>query len=64
MIVAPKKSSQIIEANDQSSSNHLKLINATIETIAARGLADTTIAHVAKEAGVSQGYANFKFKSK
>ena len=64
MIAAPEKNNEIIEANDQISSNHLKLIDATIETIAARGLADTTIAHVAKKAGVSQGYANFKFKSK
>ena len=64
MKAAPKKNNEIIEANDQISSNHLKLIDATIETIAARGLADTTIAHVAKKAGVSQGYANFKFKSK
>ena len=44
--------------------NHQKLIDATIETIAKRGLADTTIAHVAKRAKVSQGYANFRFKSK
>ena len=64
MIAAPEKNNEIIEANDQISSNHLKLIDATIETIAERGLADTTIAHVAKKAGVSQGYANFKFKSK
>ena len=64
MIAAPEKNNEIIEANDQISSNHLILIDATIETIAARGLADTTIAHVAKKAGVSQGYANFKFKSK
>ena len=48
MIAAPEKNNEIIEANDQISSNHLKLIDATIETIAARGLADTTIAHVAK----------------
>ena len=61
MIAAPKKNNEITEANDQISSNHLKLID---ETIAERGLADTTIAHVAKKAGVSQGYANFKFKSK
>ena len=46
------------------STNHQKLINATIETIAKRGLGETTISHVAKKAKVSQGYANFKFKSK
>ena len=49
MIAAPEKNNEIIETNNQISSNHLKLIDATIETIAARGLADTTIAHVAKK---------------
>ena len=41
--------------------NHQKLIDATIETIAKRGLADTTIDHLAKRAKVSQGYASFRF---
>jgi TetR/AcrR family transcriptional repressor of bet genes len=50
--------------NIELSTNHQKLINATIETIAKRGLGETTISHVAKKARVSQGYANFKFKSK
>ena len=50
--------------NIELSTNHQKLINATIETIAKRGLGETTISHVAKKAKVSQGYANFKFKSK
>ena len=53
-----------IEKNKEISINHQKLIDATIETIAKRGLADTTISHVAKQAKVSQGYANFRFKSK
>ena len=52
------------EKNTEISINHQKLIDATIETIAKRGLADTTISHVAKQAKVSQGYANFRFKSK
>ena len=53
------------QANEtEISVNHQKLIDATIETIAKRGLADTTIAHVSKRAKVSQGYANFRFKSK
>ena len=46
------------------STNHQKLIDATIETIAKRGLGETTISHVAQAAKVSQGYANFRFKSK
>jgi|TARA_Y100000741_G_scaffold360125_1_gene341865 TetR/AcrR family transcriptional repressor of bet genes len=52
------------DKNSEISVNHQKLIDATIETIAKRGLADTTISHVAKKAEVSQGYANFRFKSK
>ena len=52
------------DKNSEISINHQKLIDATIETIAKRGLADTTISHVAKKAEVSQGYANFRFKSK
>ena len=46
------------------STNHQKLIDATIETIAKRGLGETTISHVSQAAKVSQGYANFRFKSK
>ena len=52
------------DKNSEISVNHQKLIDATIETIAKRGLADTTISHVANNAEVSQGYANFRFKSK
>ena len=36
------------DKNSEISVNHQKLIDATIETIAKRGLADTTISHVAK----------------
>ena len=61
-LVNKKSSEQASET--EISVNHQKLIDATIETIAKRGLADTTIAHVAKRAKVSQGYANFRFKSK
>ena len=60
-LVNKKSSEQASET--EISVNHQKLIDATIETIAKRGLADTTIAHVAKRAKVSQGYANFRFKS-
>ena len=50
--------------SDNLSANHQKLVDATIESIAQRGLGDTTIAHVSSLAGVSQGYAHFRFKSK
>ncbi len=61
---SPKQIEASVEKSSEISVNHQKLIDATIETIAQRGLADTTISHVAKKAKVSQGYANFRFKSK
>ncbi|HEV7715320.1 MAG TPA: transcriptional regulator BetI [Steroidobacteraceae bacterium] len=42
----------------------LQLIMATIRCVANRGLAETTIATVAKEAGLSQGIINLHFQSK
>jgi TetR/AcrR family transcriptional repressor of bet genes len=41
-----------------------QLILATIRSVAERGLADTTIATVAQEAGLSQGIVNLHFRSK
>ena len=41
-----------------------QLIQATISSVADRGLADTTIATVAQEAGLSQGIVNLHFRSK
>ncbi|MAE37221.1 MAG: hypothetical protein CMI87_00980 [Pelagibacteraceae bacterium] len=62
--VSQKQTETSNEKSSEISINHQKLIDATIETIAKRGLGDTTISHVAKKAKVSQGYANFRFKSK
>lgn len=42
----------------------LQLIQATIRSIARHGLPDTTIATVAREAGLSQGIINLHFQSK
>jgi TetR/AcrR family transcriptional repressor of bet genes len=42
----------------------VQLIEATIASIAKRGFADTTLAHVADKAGLSRGIVNFYFKSK
>ncbi len=42
----------------------IQLIKATINTIARRGLSDTTIATVAGEAKLSQGIINLHFQSK
>lgn len=41
-----------------------QLIQATIRCVANHGLADTTIATVAQEAGLSQGIVNLHFRSK
>ena len=41
-----------------------QLIKATMKCIAKRGIGSTTLAHVAAEAGLSQGIVNLHFKSK
>jgi TetR/AcrR family transcriptional repressor of bet genes len=41
-----------------------QLIQATIRCVANHGLADTTVATVAQEAGLSQGIVNLHFRSK
>lgn len=41
-----------------------KLITATLNSIAKRGFADTTLARVADGAGLSRGIVNFHFRSK
>ena len=41
-----------------------ELIDATIKCIARKGLGNTTLADVAREAGLSQGIVNLHFKSK
>lgn len=41
-----------------------QLIESTIDSIARRGLAETTLANVADGAGLSHGIVNFHFKSK
>lgn len=41
-----------------------QLIAATVESIAASGFADTTLAQVSQRAGVSRGLVNFHFESK
>lgn len=41
-----------------------QLIEATIDTLATRGYAETTLADVASSAGLSRGIVNFHFESK
>ena len=55
---APKKRTASRELRKQ------QLIKATIKTVAKKGFAHTTMADVAKEAGLSQGIINLHFKSK
>ena len=43
---------------------HEQLIQATIRSVASRGLSDTTMATVASEAGLSQGIINLHFQTK
>lgn len=42
----------------------MQLIRATIRSVAKKGLSDTTMAIVAREAGLSQGIINLHFQSK
>ncbi len=42
----------------------LQLIQATMDSIAKRGLTETTITHISKGAGLSRGIINFYFDSK
>jgi AcrR family transcriptional regulator len=41
-----------------------QLIQATIRSVASNGMSDTTMATVAREAGLSQGIINLHFQSK
>jgi TetR/AcrR family transcriptional repressor of bet genes len=50
--------------NDIRETRRVQLIEATIDSIAKRGFAKTTLADVAREAKLSQGIVNFYFKSK
>lgn len=56
-VVAKRRTAPPAERREQ-------LILATIRSVADRGLADTTIATVAQEAGLSQGIVNLHFRSK
>jgi TetR/AcrR family transcriptional regulator, transcriptional repressor of bet genes len=56
-LVAKRRTAPPAERREQ-------LILATIRSVADRGLADTTIATVAQEAGLSQGIVNLHFRSK
>jgi len=58
------KSPVVKSAADKSAARRRQLIEATIAVIGRRGYANTTLTHVASEAGLSPGIVNFYFKSK
>ena len=58
LAVAPKRRTAPPEQRRE------QLIQATIRCVADQGLADTTIATVAQQAGLSQGIVNLHFRSK
>lgn len=60
--VKPKRERKERTAN--AAMRRRQIIEATIEAIVRNGLAATTLANVAEEAGLSQGVAVFYFKSK
>ncbi len=66
-IVGFMRKGQTRTAGSRANVKHLRreqLIEATMKTIARYGYARTTMAHVAKAAGLSQGIVNFYFKTK
>ena len=60
----PAKQRPRKERKENADKRRLQLLEATLRSIVAHGLAKTTLATVANEAGLSQGVAVFYFKSK
>lgn len=66
-IVSLMRKGQARAVGSRADVKHLRrgqLIEATMKTIARHGYARTTMAHVAKAAGMSQGIVNFYFTTK
>ena len=63
MLESPLQSPPLSRAEGKQRSRQ-KLITATINSIAKRGFADTTLARVSAGAGLSRGIVNFHFRSK
>lgn len=59
--MASKAPTKRVERREQTRRD---LISATVDSIASRGFAETTLAKVSKLAGVSRGLVNFHFVSK
>jgi len=63
MLESPLQTGPLSRAEGKQRSRQ-KLITATINSIAKRGFADTTLARVSQGAGLSRGIVNFHFRSK
>jgi len=63
MLESPLPSAPLSRAEGKQRSRQ-KLITATINSIAKRGFADTTLARVSEGAGLSRGIVNFHFRNK
>ena len=63
MLESPLQSAPLSRAEGKQRSRQ-KLITATINSIAKRGFAETTLARVSEGAGLSRGIVNFHFRSK
>ena len=63
-MASPARSAPTRKRTAPPEERRLQLIKATIRSVAARGLSDTTMATVAREAGLSQGIINLHFRSK
>ena len=63
MLESPLQSPPLSRAEGKQRSRQ-KLITATINSIAKRGFAETTLARVSEGAGLSRGIVNFHFRSK
>ncbi len=64
MSKAALKSAQSSKRTASKARRQEQLILATIQSVAGRGLSDTTMATVSSEAGLSQGIINLHFQSK
>ncbi len=62
--MTPKARMPATKREAKKNANRQKLIEATIDSIAEMGLADTTVSTVVERAGLSRGIVNLRFESK
>ena len=64
MVMAVKIKAGFITRAEQKQQTRQRLLEATMEVIASKGLSGVTMAKVAEQAGLSRGIGNFHFQSK